>query len=87
MNQITLHDIKVPALLDIVEELREQGWIMGHDFDWAYHPARTQTDANEWQSTYVFPRAVFAFYTEKYATFFVLKYGHYIKTDRENKTG
>ena len=84
MKEITLHDIKVPALLDIVEELREQGWIMGHDFDWAYHPA--QTDANEWQET-IHPRAVFAFYTEKYATFFVLKYGHHIKTDRENKTG
>ena len=84
MKEITLHDIKVPALLDIVEELREQGLIQGHDFDWAYHPApyRTYNDP-----PIPAPNAVFAFYTEKYATFFVLKYGHYIKTDRENKTG
>ena len=86
MKEITLHDIKVPALLDIVEELREQGWIMGHDFDWAYHPARHRTDTLDSYIVHM-PNAVFAFYTEKYATFFVLKYGHYIKTDRENKTG
>ena len=77
MKEIYLNDIKVPVLLDIVGELRDQGWKMGKDFDWTYHPA--QTDANERQSTYVRPRAVFAFYTEKYATFFVLKYGHHIK--------
>lgn len=75
MKQITLHEIKVPVLLDIVGELRDQGWKMGQDFDWTYHPA--QTDAND--PTYARPRAVFAFYTEKYATFFVLKYVHHIK--------
>lgn len=76
MKEITLNDIKVPVLLDIVGELRDQGWKMGQDFDWTYHPApyRTYNDP-----PIPAPKAVFAFYTEKYATFFVLKYGHHIK--------
>jgi len=76
MKEITLHDIKVPALLDIVEELREQGWIQGQDFDFTYYPApyRTYNDP-----PIPAPNAVFTFYTEKYATYFVLKYGDHIK--------
>lgn len=68
MKTITLTPINVPALLVIVEDLKQQGWKIGKDFDWAYHPCgstRTERDI---------PKAVFAFYTEKYATFFALKY-------------
>lgn len=75
MKEIILNDIKVPVLLDIVGELRDQGWKMGKDFDWTYHPA----DISDRELGAARPHAVFAFYTEKYATFFVLKYLHHIK--------
>jgi hypothetical protein len=78
MKNITLDDIKVPIMLDIVHELKDQGWVQGQDFDFTYHPARHRTDTLESYIVHM-PSAVFTFYTEKYATYFVLKYGDHIK--------
>lgn len=57
--------------MDIVRELRAQGLIQGHDFDFAFSQAKYNNDG--WEA--VTPRqAVFTFYSEKYATLFALKY-------------
>jgi len=77
MKHITLNEIKVPIMLDIVHELKDQGWVQGKDFDFTYHP-RHRTDTLESYIVHM-PNAVFTFYTEKYATYFVLKYGDHIK--------
>jgi hypothetical protein len=78
MKHITLNEIKVPTMLDIVHELKDQGWVQGKDFDFTYHPAQHRTDTLESYIVHM-PNAVFTFYTEKYATYFVLKYGDHIK--------
>ena len=79
MKNITLHDIKVPIMLDIVHELKDQGWVQGQDFDFTYHPSRPETGDPLASFIVLCPSAVFTFYTEKYATYFVLKYGDHIK--------
>ena len=57
--------------MDIVRELRAQGLVQGHDFDFAFSHAKYNNDG--WEA--VTPRqAVFTFYSEKYATLFALKY-------------
>ena len=79
MKEVTLDDIKVPTMLDIVHELKDQGWVQGQDFDFTYHPARAETGDSLASFVVLCPSAVFTFYTEKYATYFVLKYGDHIK--------
>jgi hypothetical protein len=69
-------EVKVPhktpnEIIEIVRELREQGYIQGKDFDFSYNQAKwdPMTGHN------VEPAGtVFKFYTEKYATLFVLKW-------------
>lgn len=57
--------------MEIVRELREQGLVQGHDFDFAYHQAQYNNDG--WDA--VEPKcAIFSFHTEKYATLFAIKY-------------
>ncbi len=57
--------------MDIVKDLRQQGLIQGHDFDFAFSQAKYNNDG--WEA--VTPRqTVFTFYSEKYATLFALKY-------------
>lgn len=56
--------------MDIIRELRRQGMVQGTDFDFT-HVRSTE---------YIMAKApmpkhtIFAFYTDKYATFFALKY-------------
>lgn len=58
-------------VMELVRELRQQGLVQGHDFDFAFNQAQYNTDGHE----AVIPRhTVFTFYVEKYATFFALKY-------------
>ena len=80
MKEVTLDDIKVPIMLDIVHELKDQGWVQGKDFDFTYHPARPEMGDPLKSFIVHMPNAVFTFYTEKYATYFVLKYGDHIKS-------
>ena len=55
--------------MNIVRELRKQGWIQGKDFDFAFHQRRWDEMVGDVPS-----RTVFKFYKEQYATFFALKY-------------
>lgn len=61
---------KNPAeIMEIVREMRSAGWVQGIDFDFAFHQSRWDDMIGE------IPRnAIFTFYTEKYATFFALKW-------------
>ena len=58
-------------IMEIVRELREQGYQQGVDFDFAYHaPAQDSFSYEPSTERYT----VFTFYNEKYATLFALKY-------------
>ena len=60
-------------ILQIIKEMANDGIIQGRDFDFAYHPAKYDSDG--WEA--VSPKqTVFGFYTESMATFFTLKYAH-----------
>ena len=57
--------------MDIVREMRQQGLAQGTDFDFAYYDAKISN--NGWEA--VEPRqTVFKFHTEKYATWFAIKW-------------
>ena len=58
-------------IMDIVREIREYGLVQGKDFDFAYNQSRWDAMIGE-IPTYT----IFTFYTEKYASFVALKYGH-----------
>jgi hypothetical protein len=58
-------------IMDIVREIREYGLVQGKDFDFAYNQSRWDEMIGE-----IPTHTVFTFYTEKYASFVALKYGH-----------
>ena len=71
MKTVTLY-IDATRTMEIVRELRQQGMIQGTDFDFAYTKSTEYTMAKA-----PMPRhTIFSFNTEKYATFFALKYGY-----------
>ena len=57
--------------MDIVREIREYGLVQGKDFDFAYNQTKWDDMIGE-----IPTHTVFTFYTEKYASFVALKYGH-----------
>ena len=71
MKEIKLLHKTPNDILDIVREMRKTGLVQGKDFDFSYAPASYNNDG--WEA--VEPRkTVFVFYTEKWATWFVLKW-------------
>ena len=56
--------------MEIVRELRQQGMVQGKDFDFSYNKSKEYIMAKAPMPKH----ATFAFYTDKYATFFALKY-------------
>jgi hypothetical protein len=58
-------------IMEIVRELREQGLMQGKDFDFAYNQTKWDDMIGE-----IPTHTIFTFYTEKYASFVALKYGH-----------
>jgi hypothetical protein len=82
--------VKVDHLMEIVRDLRSRSMVQGQDFDFAYHPVSTGgsnpsydpfSDEFDYPDSY----ASFGFYNEKYATMFMLKYGHLIKPKERNE--
>jgi hypothetical protein len=58
--------------MELVQELRNVGLVQGRDFDFSYTPESYNSGIYE----AVNPRyVVFKFYVEKWATWFILKYG------------
>ena len=56
--------------MEIVRELRQQGMVQGIDFEFTYVPSTEFIMAKAPMPRHV----IFAFDTDKYATFFALKY-------------
>ncbi len=71
IKKIILEHTNVNDIMDIVRELRESGCAQGVDFDFAYQP-------EEWDGFRMEPvkarHTTFTFYTNKWATWFTLKY-------------
>jgi glycogen synthase len=71
LTEVVVDNRSATEVIDIVRELRAQGLIQGHDFDFAFRQAVYTADS--W--TPVTPKqTIFTFHTEKYATLFALKY-------------
>lgn len=69
--EVTVRNRNPSEVMDIVKEIRSQGYVQGIDFDFAYHHSTWDDMIGE------IPRyTVFTFYVEKYATLFTLKYGN-----------
>lgn len=70
--EVIVRNKGVPEIMDIVKELRDQGFKQGIDFDFAYKPP-------VWDNFSYEPvqekHSVFTFYREKLATLFAIKYG------------
>lgn len=56
-------------IMEIVQELRSQGYTQGKDFDFAYQQSQWDAMTGE-----IPKHTIFTFYTEKYATLFAIKY-------------
>ena len=75
MAQVTLF-MDANATINLVGELKQMGWKLGIDFDFAYH--KPEYD-NFTYDTNFDPirerRAIFTFYNDSNATYFVLRWG------------
>jgi hypothetical protein len=71
IKNIILEHTNINDIMDIVRELRASGCAQGVDFDFAYQP-------EEWDGFRMEPvkarHTTFTFYTNKWATWFTLKY-------------
>lgn len=71
MKEITLIDLLPSQVLDIVRELRKQGYAQGIDFDFAYN----KPEFDDLSHDGVYNRyTIFKFYKEELATWFALRY-------------
>jgi hypothetical protein len=80
----------IDQLMGIIRDLRARSMIQGQDFDFAYHPVSSghsivSYDPLDNELNYPDSYASFGFYNEKYATMFMLKYGHLIKRKETNE--
>jgi hypothetical protein len=67
--EVILHDLDAWVIMDIVKKLRADGCVQGQDFDFAFYRRYWDPMTGD---TKGFTK--FTFYTEKYASFFSLKY-------------
>ena len=71
MQKITLN-IDVNKTLEIVHELKTQGWRIGNDFEFAYHKEMWDDFSSEPISEH---HTVFTFYNDSNASYFMLRWG------------
>ena len=70
MQQVKLY-INVTRTLEIVYELKQMGWVIGVDFDFAHFKPEYDDFGHEQAK----PRhTVFTFYNDSNASFFTIKY-------------
>ena len=69
MQQVTLY-IDVSKTLEIVHDLKTHGWVMGKDFDFAYHQSAWDEMIGE-----IPKKSVFTFYNDSNASYFMLRWG------------
>jgi hypothetical protein len=71
MKEVKIVDWLPSEVLDIVRELRSQGYVQGIDFDFEYHKPKY----DDWSGDAVYNRhTIFKFYKEELATWFALRY-------------
>jgi hypothetical protein len=69
--EVKILDKKPNDFLEIVQQLRDKGYVQGKDFDFAYHPPKF----DDFSGDAVYNRCViFTFYREELATWFSLVY-------------
>lgn len=68
MIEVTV-DCDANRAMELVRELRAAGLVQSKDFDFVFHPSTWDGFSAERQR-----HVVFAFYTEKYGTFYALKW-------------
>jgi hypothetical protein len=71
MKQVTLY-IDAKRTMEIGYELRSNGWVQGVDFDYAYYKAEYDNFSYEAVTP---KRAVFTFYNDSNASYFMLRWG------------
>lgn len=64
--------IDVSRTLEIVHELKRHGWVMGADFDFAYHKPEWDSFGHEPPSRRY---TIFTFYNDSNASYFMLRWG------------
>jgi len=74
VQQVTLF-IDVNKTLDIIHELRKQGWVQHVDFDFAYYKPEYDnfTYTNNYEPIQE-RKAIFTFYNDSNASYFALKW-------------
>lgn len=71
VTEIILEQRDVNDIMDIVRGLRSSGCVQGKDFDFSYNKA----EVDESNFVTIRPKHTkFTFYTDKWATWFTLKY-------------
>lgn len=71
MHRVVLNHLSASDALGLKQKLDESGLTMGHDYEWAYYPAKYDNDG----FSAVTPRQViFDFKDGSLATFFKLKW-------------
>ena len=61
---------KVSRIFDIVDDMKKQGYRLGIDFDFSYHPYRFDEFSGEESLAFT----EFLFYNNSLASWFVIKY-------------
>lgn len=74
MKQVTLY-IDVNKTLQIVSELKQHGWVINKDFDFAYFkPEYDNFSGSNWEPE-IEKHSVFTFYNDSNASYFMLRWG------------
>jgi hypothetical protein len=69
MIDVAIEYINPARVLEIVQELRDMGWVQGTDFDFAFHQSKWDEMIGE------IPRhTVFTFYNDSNASYFMLRW-------------
>jgi hypothetical protein len=68
-TEITILERNASQIIDIVLEMRKQGYVQGRDFDFAYHQIRWDEMIGEIPTS-----AIFTFYEDALASWFAIKY-------------
>lgn len=71
MIEVKLIDVIPNEVMNIVQELRNRGYVQGKDFDFEYH----KPEYNDFSGDAVYNRyTMFKFYKEELASWFTLTY-------------
>ena len=70
-TKIKLLNHNASQVIAIVIEIRDQGYVQGRDFDFAYSPERYDNFSHE---PVMRAHAVFTFYEDSLASWFAIKY-------------